>query len=244
MDAWEPSDRRPWYQASRAGAVGPRGEEAWFEPHSPLGRRAWGAVGVSALLPRPASPAPGVVGAALSENLRRLRRERGLTLDALALRSGVSRAMLSKVERRTAVPTATVLGKLAAGLGVGLSQLVGVQQPRGPSLVRVEEQAVYRDPVSGLERRSLSPLFADRSVDLAFNTLPAGAHVVFPAHQTGVEEYLFVSRGALVVVVDGERHRVGRGSTLFYPAHVTHEFHNEATEAAEFYIVVDSTRTR
>ncbi len=186
----------------------------------------------------------GPLDGRLAGNLRRLRRERGLTLDALALRCGVSRAMISKVERGAAVPTATVLGKLAAGLEVGLSQLVGAQQPRAPVLLPRAEQAVYRDPESGLERRSLSPLFPDRSVDFALNTLPAGGHVVFPAHHQGVEEYLFVSRGELVVVVDGERYRVGQGSTLFYPGHAVHEFRNETDEAVEFYIVVDDTGAR
>jgi len=199
---------------------------------------------VVALLHRPAPETSGPLDGWLAGNLRRLRHERGLTLDALALRCGVSRAMISKVERDAAVPTATVLGKLAAGLEVGLSQLVGAQQRRAPVLLPRAEQAVYRDPESGLERRSLSPLFPDRSVDFALNTLPAGSRAVFPAHHQGVEEYLFVSRGELVVVVDGERHRVGQGSTLFYPGHAAHEFRNETDEAVEFYIVVDDTGAR
>src|SRR5437879_6234902 len=80
-----------------------------------------------ALLPRPtnASPDEGLPLARLPENLRRIRRERHLTMDALSLRCGVSRAMISKIERGDSVPTATVLGKLAAGLEIGLSHLLG-----------------------------------------------------------------------------------------------------------------------
>jgi quercetin dioxygenase-like cupin family protein len=152
--------------------------------------------------------------------------------------------MISKVERGVAVPTATVLGKLAAALEVGLSQLVGDTQPREPVLLRQTEQAVYRDPESGLERRSLSPVFPDRSVDFVLNILPAGGHVVFPGHHQGVEEYLFVNRGELIVVANGYRHLVTQGSTLFYPGHTVHEFHNEADHTAEFFIVVDDTRAR
>jgi transcriptional regulator with XRE-family HTH domain len=180
----------------------------------------------------------------LPQNLRRLRREQGLTLDALSERSGVSRAMISKIERATAVPTATVLGKLSAALEVGLSQLVGNARARKPVLLPEIEQAIYRDPESGLERRSLSPLFPDRSVDFVLNTLPARSHVVFPGHHQGVEEYLFVRRGKLIVVTEDQRHLVTQGSTLFYPGHTVHEFHNETDEMAEFFIVVDDTRTR
>jgi transcriptional regulator with XRE-family HTH domain len=180
----------------------------------------------------------------LPQNLRRLRSERGLTLDALAERSAVSRAMISKIERGVAVPTATVLGKLSAALEVGLSQLVGNARPREPVLLPEIEQDIYRDPESGLERRSLSPLFPDRSVDFVLNLLPAGGHVVFPGHHQGVEEYLFVRQGRLIVVTDGQRHLVTQGSTLFYPGHTEHEFHNETDEVVEFFIIVDDTRTR
>jgi transcriptional regulator with XRE-family HTH domain len=197
-----------------------------------------------ALLQRPQPHPSALPDDRLSQNLRRLRTEHNLTMDALADRSGVSRAMISKIERGVAVPTATVLGKLSAALDVGLSQLVGDSQPRTAVLLPQGEQAIYRDPESGLERRSLSPLFPDRSVDFALNTLPVNGHVVFPGHHQGVEEYLFVSRGELVVVADGRRHIVPQGSTLFYPGHLVHEFHNETQETVEFYIVVDDTRTR
>ncbi|MDR3514449.1 MAG: XRE family transcriptional regulator [Azospirillaceae bacterium] len=193
---------------------------------------------------RRTEPDRGHLDGRLAMNLRQLRRERGLTLDALALCCGVSRAMISKIERGTAVPTATVLGKLAAGMGVGLSQLVGDQRTRAPVLLPPASQPLFRDPDTGFERRSLSPLFPDRFVDFAFNTLPARAVAAFPPHHRGIEEYLFVSSGQLVVVVNGERFIVGQGSSLFYHGHYTHEFHNETDDPVEFYIVVDGTGAR
>jgi transcriptional regulator with XRE-family HTH domain len=211
---------------------------------APPSRRGGKYLTVVTLIERPAQKPSETLDGRLQQNLRRLRRERTLTLDALAERSGVSRAMISKIERGVAVPTATVLGKLAAALEAGLSQLVGDPRPREPVLLRQTEQAVYRDPESGLERRSLSPVFPDRSVDFVLNTLPAGGHVVFPGHHQGVEEYLFVSGGELIVVTNGNRHLVTQGSTLFYPGHTVHEFHNETDHTAEFFIVVDDTRAR
>lgn len=180
----------------------------------------------------------------LADNVRRLRVERGLTMDALALRCGVSRAMISKIERGTAVPTATVLGKLGTGLEVGLSQLLGSQQARVPVLLPSSAQSTYCDPETGFVRRSLSPLFLDRRVDFAVNVMPPGKSALFPPHHRGIEEYLFVSRGELVVVVDGERFLVGQGSSLYYPGHVVHEFRNETEQPVKFYIVVDGTGAR
>lgn len=201
---------------------------------------------MTALLHRPVHAAAGDEEPfnRLGDNLRRLRRERDLTLETLAVKTGVSRAMLSKIERGDAVPTATVLGRLASGLKVGLTQLVGGQKARAPLLLTPVDQPVFRDPETGLERRSLSPFFPDRSVDFALNTLPARSKVSFPAHQNGVEEYLFVQHGSLVVVVGTERFNVNQGSSLFYHAHVVHEFHNDADCVAEFFIVVDRTDSR
>jgi len=152
--------------------------------------------------------------------------------------------MISKIERGVAIPTATVLGKLAAGLEVGLSVLLGGYHVREPTLLSPSEQPIFKDPESGLERRSLSPLFPDRAVDFALNLLPARAQVSFPPHHQGVEEYLFVSRGSLDIVVDDRRFTVPQGTSLFYHGHVRHEFHNMTDEPAEFFIVVDSTATR
>ena len=179
-------------------------------------------------------------GAELGPNLRHMRQEKNLTLDELAIRSGVSRAMISKIERGKSAPTATVLGKLAKGLNAGLSQLIGGYRQREPMLLSPFEQPVFRDPQSGLERRSLSPLFPDRRVDFVVNTLPVQGSVAFPPHHQGVEEYLYVNRGNLAVVVGEERFEVPAGTSLYYNGDLQHEFHNVGNEMAEFFIVIDS----
>ena len=197
---------------------------------------------VIALLRRPSrNPQSSSSHAGLPENLKRLRKQRGLTLDQFSLKCGVSRAMISKIERGVSVPTATVLGKLAAGLEISLSRLLGGQLTRNSLLVTPGEQPVFRDPESGLERRSLSPLFSDRFVDFALNTLPPGKEVSFPGHLDGVEEYLYVAKGELRVIVGGSAFCVKSGSLLFYQANAVHEFHNDTKETVEFFIVIDST---
>lgn len=180
----------------------------------------------------------------LAENLRRLRRAAELTLDQLAARTGVSRAMISKVERGTSDPTATVLGKLAAGLDVSLSQLLGDSTPRQPRLLARADQVAFRDPVTGFGRRSLSPVFEDGALDFAFTTLPAGQSVSFAPHHRGVEEYIAVHEGALVVVVGEERFALETGDTLFYPGDRPHEYRNEGAGSVAFYIVIDDRAAR
>ena len=88
----------------------------------------------------------------LGERVRALRRERGWTLKLLAERSGVSRAMISKLERGEKNPTLVVGARLAKGLGVSLSQLVGIEERKEIVVVPRERRMVMRDPETGFER--------------------------------------------------------------------------------------------
>ena len=95
----------------------------------------------------------------IAERVRELRAGQGLSLDTLATRSGVSRSMISLIERGESSPTAVVLEKLAAGLGVMLASLFdapAAPQPSGP-VARREDQPQWRDPASGYVRRNVSP---------------------------------------------------------------------------------------
>src|SRR5207245_10769068 len=87
----------------------------------------------------------------IAERVRELRAAHGLSLDALAGKSGVSRSMISVIERGESSPTAVVLEKLAAGLGVTLASLFDAPAARTPSgpVARREDQPQWRDPASG-----------------------------------------------------------------------------------------------
>src|ERR1700686_4825074 len=106
---------------------------------------------------------PGIE-AHLASKLRAERESRGWTLADLAARSGVSRAMVSKIERGEASPTAALLGRLSAALGLTLSQLfaqsdelAGGDKPVAGKISRAADQPAWRDPETGFFRRSLTP---------------------------------------------------------------------------------------
>ncbi|SDX98693.1 transcriptional regulator, XRE family with cupin sensor [Ruegeria halocynthiae] len=183
-----------------------------------------------------------MVEAAVSQSLKAHRQKRSLTIQKLADASGVSRAMISKIERGDAVPTTSVLGKLAEALDTSISQLIGGRVASSAVVVRAEDQPEYRDPRSGFVRRSLSPLYHGRGVDFVQNSLPPGqATEPFPSHRAGVEEHLFVQSGQLAVTVGSEIHKLSAGDFLFYPANQEHSFHNTGNDEAVFFIVIDGT---
>jgi transcriptional regulator with XRE-family HTH domain len=133
------------------------------------------------------------VEATLANRLRMEREARHWTLADFAARSGVSRAMLSKIERREASPTASVLGRLSAALGLTMSQLFARPEGNG-QLTRADRQPVWRDPETGFIRRSLTPPGVS-PLELIWGELPPGAKIPYPG-----ASYAFIADQQLVVI--------------------------------------------
>jgi transcriptional regulator with XRE-family HTH domain len=177
----------------------------------------------------------------LGERIRGLRRERGLTLDLLAQRSGVSRAMISKLERGEKNPTVLVAAKVAEGLGVSLSQLVGVEERREVIVVPRERRMVMHDPQTGFERQLLSPSFGGRGIEFMRNVVPEGSSSgEIPAHRRGVEGYIVVENGRIRALLGGEDYLLEEGDALYFEADVPHRFDNAGVGECSYYLVIDS----
>src|ERR1700712_2155847 len=101
---------------------------------------------------------PGQLSASLAATVHAARLARELSASALAERSGVSRAMIAKVERAEAQPTAALLGRLSAALGLSLSELIARAEHQDERLARAEDQPTWTDPETGYTRRALSPV--------------------------------------------------------------------------------------
>src|SRR5260221_3836926 len=109
----------------------------------------------------------------IARRARELRAARGLTLDALAERSGVSRSMISLIERGESSPTAVLLEKLASGLGVPLAALFDAPQPSASPVARAVDQPSWRDPHSGYVRRNVSPSGVGSQIQIVEVRFPA-----------------------------------------------------------------------
>jgi transcriptional regulator with XRE-family HTH domain len=155
----------------------------------------------------------------LARRLRALRSERGLTLDGLAERTGVSRSMLSLIERGESSPTATVLDRLAAGLGVTLASLFA-DETRGDAspLARRADQRTWRDPATGYVRRNLSPPSFPSPIELVEVVLPGNARVAYDAmgaaRVVGISQQIWLLEGEVELTVGEDVHRLDVGDCL------------------------------
>src|ERR1700678_370829 len=181
----------------------------------------------------------------LADEVRRHRKRRELSLEGLASLSGVSRSMISKIERAEATPSTAVLSRLAEALGVTFSRLMAPAAEREVLLIPASRQPVLRDENSGFLRRCLSPVLPGRGIDWVLNTLPAGASTgEFVAHRRGVSEYIYVLKGRLRAVVGEQVIAVGEGDSLYFEADAGHSFTNIGSGPCEYFLVIDSSRLR
>ena len=152
--------------------------------------------------------------------------------------------MISKLERGEKNPTLVVAAKVAEGLGITLSQLMGIEERREVVVVPRERRMVMRDPETGFERQLLSPSFGGRGVEFIRNVVPEGSTSGdFPPHRRGVEEYVAVEKGCLRAVLGGQEHLLEEGDAVYFEADVTHRFDNAGEGECSYYLVIVSKGT-
>ena len=176
----------------------------------------------------------------IAQRVRDLRSARGLSLDALASRCGVSRSMISLVERGESSPTAVVLEKLATGLGVALASLFEPPQPSGEPVSRAADQVAWRDPHSGYVRRNVSPAGVDSPIQIVDVLFPPKARV---AYETGVREPLvhqqvWVLEGAIDVTLGDTVHRLATGDCLAHALDRPVSYFNPTRKTTRYAVVI------
>ncbi|MBL8569531.1 MAG: helix-turn-helix transcriptional regulator [Phreatobacter sp.] len=170
--------------------------------------------------------------------VRDLRAARGLTLDQLAALSGVSRAMISRIERAEASATAVLLVKLGAALGVTLGELFEAPQPQLDPVRRASETPVRRDPETGYTRRNVAPPNAS-GTNIVEVTLPAGRQVAYDNLVTmPVEQFVWVFEGTLTLSYEGLVTDLGPGDCRVMRLDSPLVFENRSARPARYAVVL------
>ncbi|MGQ3002174.1 MAG: helix-turn-helix domain-containing protein [Hydrogenophaga sp.] len=159
------------------------------------------------------------INTAIGRRVHELRTSRKESLETLASRSGVSRSMISLIERGEASPTAVVLDRLASALGISMAALFGSASERGASddpLLRRAAQTEWKDPQSGYTRRLLTSPTGRSPLQLAEVRFPAGARVAYESgrHDGSLHQQVWVLKGRIDVAQGERRHVLQKGDCL------------------------------
>jgi transcriptional regulator with XRE-family HTH domain len=179
----------------------------------------------------------------LALRLRAERESRGWSLEELAGRSAVSRAMISRVERGESSPTAALLGRLSGAFGLSLSRLLArAESAEGGRLARAADQSLWRDPATGFLRRALTPIGESGTppLELVAAELPPGAEIAYPAAAYAFiqDQQMLVLEGRLRFRQGDEVHDLAAGDCLRLGPPADCLFSNPGTALCRYLVAV------
>jgi len=181
----------------------------------------------------------------IGTRIRALRSERDLTLDVLASRAGVSRAMLSRIERGESSPTAQLLNKVCGALGVTLSVLFAATEAQPNPLARRADQPTWRDPASHYVRRNVSPPGTGSPVEIVEVEFPAGGSVAFePQNLPAADQHIWVLEGTLELQLGDDTVRLGPGDCLMMRFGRPIQFHNPTSQPTRYAVIISHGAAR
>jgi transcriptional regulator with XRE-family HTH domain len=174
----------------------------------------------------------------LGARVKQLRAERGWSLEALANASGVSRSMLSQIEREQANPTLAVTQRIARAFTMSLGDLVetpGVTS--SVTVIRADDRAYHYRSDKNCHIRTLSPLNLEKDVEFYEVQLQAGGALRSAPHFAGTREFLTVESGQVRVESGADTEDLKPGDSASYRADVPHAIVNTGKTVATIFLV-------
>jgi transcriptional regulator with XRE-family HTH domain len=181
----------------------------------------------------------------VGDNVERLRKSRGFSMERLAALSGVSRAMLGQVESGESMPTIGLLWKISRGLDVRYADLLGDERVGDIVLLPAKESKVLRSGDGDFESRALFPFDTRRRAEFYELRLRAGHVERADPHAEGTYENLVVHSGRLRLTIgDAQPVEVKTGDAIYFRADVPHTYENPGTRDAVMYLVMTYAEPR
>jgi transcriptional regulator with XRE-family HTH domain len=188
----------------------------------------------------PVEASPEAINENLGKRVKKLRGDRGWSLEELASVSGVSRSMLSEIEREKANPTLTVTFRIARAFGLTLQELIESAEASASKIqvIRASDRAqVFRSDKQH-EIRTLSPLNLEKDVEFYEVRLRPGGALRSQPHFEGTREFLTVEEGSVRIESDQDTDELTKGDSGTYRADVAHAIVNTGKADALVFLVV------
>jgi len=175
----------------------------------------------------------------LGRRVKKLRADRGWSLEELASASGVSRSMLSEIERERANPTLSVTYRIARAFGLTLQDLIeSADCASSIQIIRADDRAQIFRSDKQCQIRTLSPLNLEKDVEFYEVRLPVGGALRSQAHVDGTREFLTVEEGMVDLESGSSREALAKGDSATYRVDVAHAIINTGKREAVLFLVV------
>ncbi|TNE39477.1 MAG: XRE family transcriptional regulator [Alphaproteobacteria bacterium] len=176
---------------------------------------------------------------AVGQTINRLRKEKHLTLDQLAAVCGVSKSMLSQIERNETNPTLATVWRLAEALGETIDDIIRGDEP-GHSLTVASGAAipVLNDAKGQYSLKVLGPASLVNDTEWYEVSIRPSGKMTSKPHNARTSEHLTVLSGELTVTAGDETSPVREGETARYAADQPHVIANDGSEPARALLMV------
>jgi len=173
----------------------------------------------------------------IAANLGRIRKARGLSLDRVAELTGVSKAMISQIEKGQSNPTISILWKIVNGLQITFTSLLE-DQAGGVSVIDRAQAPLVVEADGAFRSRLLFPFDARTRIEIFSVEMDPGCEHVSEPHNEGVEEYLILESGNLTVEIAGTRYSVGPGQSIRFKASALHRYLNPSDGITRCHAII------
>ncbi len=177
----------------------------------------------------------GEADAQLGGRIRAARQRRGLSVGELAIRAGVSKSLVSQIERGIAAPSMDTVRRLASALQVPVFSLF-LEEPHNGMVVRRDQRPTVRYPGTQATREILSPSLSGRML-LLWVTFPPGEDGREPVRHMG-EECVVIVRGALEIYIGEQQVMLYAGDSMTFDPDAPHRFRNSSDEVTEVFVAI------
>lgn len=172
----------------------------------------------------------------ISENLKKVRKERYLTLQGLADLTGVSKSMLGEIERGATNPTITVLWKIARGLRMPFSRLITQGREQVMQVKREQMEPVVEG--AGYDVFSIFQFDEDTQFEVFMEEIHPGARYTAEAHTGNVEEHVLVGQGELKLTLGEEEYLLLEGEAMKFTGERAHAYENPGNRVARIFFIL------
>jgi XRE family transcriptional regulator, regulator of sulfur utilization len=169
-------------------------------------------------------------------NLRKIRKGKKMSLDVLAMETGISKSMLGQIERGETNPTVATLGKIISGLRVGFMDLVG--PPRDEAyIIRRETLSPIKESKGEFRNFSYFPFEEGRDFEIYSIEIEAGCRYTCSSHGENTIEYIVVYTGRLTLESGGDKYELAEGDAIRIDSDKDHSYLSSGGGRLGFYMV-------